>query len=261
MDSTQPVPRGIQLPPAEAPTDVPPEVPADASILEDERAVDQMLALIDEDLFDEDDTAELALALADFTADAEALEPTSLADARRRPDWPRWEEGIQEELKTLEEAGTWTLTNLPAGANLVGSKWVFRAKKDAAGNIVRYKARLVAQGYLQVPGVDYFDTYAPVATLASIRTTLALAARLDLEIHQIDIKGAYLNGKLTDDEVIFMRQPPGFESSTHPQKVCRLRRMLYGLKQSGRRWYQRLVEILVDKLGFTQCTVDQEPIQ
>jgi len=216
-----------------------------------------MLALIDEDLFDEDDMAKLALALADFTADAEALEPTSLADAKRHPDWPRWEEGIQEELKTLEEAGTWTLTNLPAGANLVGSKWVFCAKKDATGNIVCYKARLVAQGYSQVPGMDYFDTYAPVATLTSIRTTLALAACLDLEIHQIDIKGAYLNGKLTNDKVIFMHQPPGFESSTHPQKVCRLRRTLYGLKQSGWQWYQRLVEILVDKLGFTQCTVDQ----
>jgi hypothetical protein len=122
---------------------------------------------------------------------------------------------------------------------------------------VRHKARLVAQGFSQVPGIDFFDTYAPVATLASIRTVLALSARQDYELHQIDIKGAYLNGKLTEDEVIYMRQPPGFESPTHPQKVCRLRKTLYGLKQSGRRWYQRLVEILVDELGFTQCAVDQ----
>lgn len=151
----------------------------------------------------------------------------------------------------------WELVDLPSSANIVGSKWVFRAKKDAAGNVVRYKARLVAQGFSQVEGIDYFDTFAPVATLASIRIVLAMAARSNLELHQIDIKGAYLNGTLTDDEVIYMRQPRGFESVDHPQKVCHLRKTLYGLKQSGRRWYQRLVEILVDELKFTQCSVDQ----
>jgi hypothetical protein len=130
-------------------------------------------------------------------------------------------------------------------------------KKDAAGNIVRHKARLVAQGYSQVPGVDYFDTYAPVANLSSIRTTLALAARLNLELHQIDIKGAYLNGELTGDKVIYMCQPPGFKSKEHLTKVCRLQKTLYGLKQSRRRWYQKLVEILVDRIGLTQCDVSQ----
>lgn len=222
-------------------------------ISREEAAVEKLMAILEI----EDDTAELALALSEFTADTEALEPTSLAEAKKRPNWPQWETGIREELTTLETAGTWELTDLPNGANLVGSKWVFRAKKDAAGNIVHYKARLVAQGYLQVPDVDYFDTYAPVANLASIRTVFALAARLDLELHQIDIKGAYLNGELTKDEVIYMCQPPGFESKECPNQVCRLRKTLYGLKQSGRRWYQKLVEILVDKLGLTQCDVDQ----
>lgn len=222
-------------------------------ILREEAAIEKLMAILEI----EDDTAELALALSEFTADTEALEPTSLAEAKKRPNWPQWETGIREELTTLETAGTWELTDLPNGANLVGSKWVFRAKKDAAGNIVHYKARLVAQGYLQVPDVDYFDTYAPVANLASIRTVFALAARLDLELHQIDIKGAYLNGELTKDEVIYMCQPPGFESKECPNQVCRLRKTLYGLKQSGRRWYQKLVEILVDKLGLTQCDVDQ----
>jgi len=97
---------------------------------------------------------------------------------------------------------------------------------------MQHKARLVAQGYSQVPGVDYFDTYAPVATLASIRTVLALAAQLDMEIHQIDIKGAYLNGELTDEEVVYMHQPPGFKSTDHPKQVCHLQKTLYGLKQS-----------------------------
>ena len=97
----------------------------------------------------------------------------------------------------------------------------------------------------------------PVARLATIRTVLALAAREDMELHQIDIKGAYLNGDLTPDEVIYMRQPPDYASRDHPNQVCRLLKTLYGLKQSGRRWYQKLVNILVGTLGFTRCDVDQ----
>ena len=112
----------------------------------------------------------------------------------------------------IRDAGTWILVEPPAGANIVGSKWVFRVKKDADGNVIRKKAHLVAQGFLQVPGVDYFDTFAPVAHLASIRTIMALAAHDDMEMDQIDIKGAYLNGELTPDEVIYMHQPPGYTS-------------------------------------------------
>jgi Reverse transcriptase (RNA-dependent DNA polymerase) len=118
-----------------------------------------------------------------------------------------------------------------------------------------YKACLVAQGFSQVPGVDYFDTFTPVAHLSSIHAVLSIAAVNDYEIHQINIKGAYLNGILTSDEVIFMKQPPGYTKS--PEKVCRLHKTLYGLKQSGRRWYQRLVEIMVTHLRFSRCEVDQ----
>ena len=195
--------------------------------------------------------------MASEIADAEALDPSSLADAKHRPDWLDWEKAIEEELTVIKEAGTWVLVNPPPGVNIIGSKWVFRVKKDADGNIVRKKARLVAQGFSQVPGVDYFDTYAPVARLASIRTVLALAARENMELHQIDIKGAYLNGELTPGEIIYMRQPPGFKSQDHPNQVCHLKKTLYGLKQSGRRWYQKLVAILVGALGFSRCDVDQ----
>ncbi len=153
----------------------------------------------------------------------------------------------------MKAAGTWELTEKPEGANVVGSKWVFRAKKDATGKIVRYKARLVAQGFSQIPGVDYFDTFAPVARLASIRTVLAFAASEDLETGQIDIKGAYLNGELTDNECIYMRQPPGYSQGS---LVCKLHKTLYGLKQSGRRWYQKLVDIMT-KLKFERSEVDQ----
>lgn len=238
--------RGVQ-----APT-MPPV--AEPSEFEGEGVSEQMMAVLEDELMDLDE--ELAMLVE--TAEAEALEPSSLADAKRRPDWADWERALDEELATLHEAGTWEIVEPPPGANIVGSKWVFKAKKDADGNIARKKARLVAQGFSQVPGIDYFDTYAPVARLASIRTVLALAAREGMELHQVDIKGAYLNGELTEDEVIYMRQPPGYASRDHPTSyVCRLRKTLYGLKQSGRRWYQKLVQILVDSLGFTRCEVDQ----
>ena len=231
---------GVQLPPDEPPK---PQEP----VLEGEGTSEWMMAA---DFADE-------YALAAEISEIEALEPRSLAEAKSRPDWPLWEKAIEEELKVLKEAGTWEIVDAPSGANIVGSKWVFRAKKDAAGNVVCYKAQLVAQGFSQVPGVDYFDTFAPVARLASIRAVLAVAAVNDYEIHQIDIKGAYLNGVLTASEVIYMRQPPGYAISGSQGRVCRLKKTLYGLKQSGRRWYQRLVEIMVKFLGFARCDVDQ----
>ena len=242
-------PRGIQLPNLVAEDPKPNSGPA---VFEGEGMADQTLAAVNYD-----DDVELALQMHENIAEAEALEPTSLAEAKRRPDWLQWEQGIREELATLDKAGTWELVDPPAGANIVGSKWVFRVKKDAAGNVVHHKACLVAQGFSQVPGVDYFDTYAPVAKLASIRTVLALAARLDLELHQIDIKGVYLNGKLNDEEAIYMHQPPGYADPALPRHVCHLRKTLCRLKQSGRRWYQKLVEILVKNLGCKLCEVDQ----
>ena len=139
------------------------------------------------------------------------------------------------------------------GVNVVGSKWVFRVKKDAAGKIVHYKVRLVAQGFSQVPGVDYFDTFAPVAQLAFIRTIFVFAASQDLETSQINIKGVYLNGELASDEVIYMHQPLGYANGSF---VCKLHKTLYGLKQSGHHWYQKLVEIMT-KLRFERSEVDQ----
>ena len=106
-------------------------------------------------------------AMAATISEAEALDPTSLEDAKRRPDWKRWEKAIQDELNALEKAETWKLVERPRGRNIVESKWVLHVKKDANGNIERYKARLVAKGFTQVQGVDYFDTFAPIARLAS----------------------------------------------------------------------------------------------
>jgi len=238
------LPRGVQLP--------------TTAMLEGESS-DHEHAEVEKGLTlgDEDSTAALAeYALAAVVSDAEALEPRTLKEVRARPDWPLWEKAIEEELETLRVAGTWVLEDAPPGANIVGSKWVFKAKKDASGSVVRYKARLVAQGYSQVPGVDYFDTYAPVAKLSSIRTVLAIANRHQMELHQVDIKGTYLNGDLTDAEVIYMKPPPGYAPKDLGARVLRLRRTLYGLKQSGRRWYQKLCEIMMKGMGYARCNVD-----
>ena len=161
-------------------------------------------------------------AMAVQTSKMEALEPLSLSSMKMSADWLQWEKAIHEELAILKAAGTWEMVDTSDKANLIGSKWVFQAKKDAAGVIVQYKARLVAQGFSQVPGVDYFDTFVPVARLASIHTVLAIAASENYEIHQIDIKGAYLNGELTEKEVLYMKQPLGYPVSPIPGQVCHL---------------------------------------
>ena len=190
--------------------------------------------------------------------EAEALEPRNLKEAMSQSDWPLWERAIEEELKALREAGTWEVVDVPKDVNIVGSKWVFKAKKEASGNVIQYKARLITQGFSQVPGVNYFDTFAPVTHLASIQTVLAFAAAEDYKTGQMDIKSAYLNGELTSDKVIFMKQAPGYEVDSHEKgaKVYRLKKSLYGLKQAGCRWYQKLVEIMA-KLGFKGCEGDQ----
>ena len=189
-------------------------------------------------------------------ADAEALEPRTLKEAKRRPDWPQWEKAIKEELATLKAAGTWRLEDTPPRANIIGSKWVLKVKKDAAGNIACYKARLVAQGFSQIGGVDYDNTYVPVAKLVSTRAVIAMANRLRMEMHQIDIKGAYLNGELNDNEVLYMQHPPRYKAPDTGTRVLRLVKTLYGLKQSGHRWYQKLSSVFLS-LGFKQCAVDQ----
>ena len=107
--------------------------------------------------------------------EAEVLKPRNLKEARGHPDWLLWEKAIEEELRLLKEAGTWEV-DLPKGVNVVGLKWVFKVKKDAAGNIIWYKAHLIAQSFSQVPGVNYFDTFTPVAHLGSISTVLAFVA-------------------------------------------------------------------------------------
>jgi hypothetical protein len=114
----------------------------------------------------------------------------------------------------------------------------------------------VAQGFSQIGGVNYDDTYAPVAKLASSWAIIAMANHLGLELHQVNIKGAYLNGVLNGGEVLFMQHPPGYKDLEAADRVLCLLKVLYGLKQAGHRWYQKLVSIFTS-LGFCQCAVDQ----
>jgi hypothetical protein len=179
-----------------------------------------------------------------------------LTEARRHPKWPHWEKAILEELETLKAAGTWRLEDAPPGANIIGLKWVLKVKKDVAGNIMHYKAHLVAQGFSQIGSVDYNDMYVPVAKLVSTRAVITMANCLGMEMHQINIKGAYLNGELNKNEVLYMQHPPGYKDFNASTHVLCLVKMLYGLKQSGCCWYQKLSRIFVS-LGFKQCAVDQ----
>ena len=126
-------------------------------------------------------------------------EPSSYTEAMSRPDAAQWRAAIDSELDSLRRTGTWTLTPLAAGRQAIGSRWVLKIKRKADGTIDKYKARLVAKGYAQKAGIDYDETFAPVAKFTSIRMLLALAAHHDLEIHQMDVKTAFLNGDLDVD--------------------------------------------------------------
>lgn len=178
-------------------------------------------------------------------------EPATIAEARTRPDWPNWEHAMKEEISTLESKGTYEKAILPDDRKAIDSKWVFKIKTNADGSINKYKARLVAKGFSQIPGIDFELTQAPSLRLESLRTVLSLAAFFNLELHGIDIKGAYLNGYL--DKEIYMKQPPGFEDGSN--HVLLLKKSLYGLKQSGRAWRMELNKALISA-HFSRSNAD-----
>jgi transposase InsO family protein len=193
-------------------------------------------------------------AMATVIESVEGLTPT-YEEARKRSDWPKWDEAIQKELASLKKSGTWELVKRPPGANIVDSKWVLRIKKNAAGEIEKYKARLVARGFTQIYGIDYYETYAPVARLSSFRLLLAIAARNNWPVDTFDFDSAYLNSVLGEDEVIYLEQPPGYETNDPRYWVWRLHKALYGLKQGARSWYEALRQALVE-LGFERTEAD-----
>ena len=145
---------------------------------------------------------------------------------------PEWKSAVYEEIHALEKNGTWEISELPAGKRPVGCKWIFTVKYNEDGSVNRFKARLVAKGFTQSYGINYEETFAPVAKLNTVQVLLSLAANLDWPLHQLDVKNAFLNGDLAEE--VYMEIPPGFETQTTRNNVCKLRRSLYGLKQSPR---------------------------
>ncbi|GJY80588.1 retrovirus-related pol polyprotein from transposon TNT 1-94 [Tanacetum coccineum] len=163
---------------------------------------------------------------------------------------------MQEELNQFVANDVWELVPQPRNMTIIGTKWVFRNKLDENGIVSRNKARLVAQGYNQQEGIDYDETYAPVARLESIRILLAYACTLDFKLFQMDVKSAFLNGFINEE--VYVAQPPGFIDFEKPDHVYKLKKALYGLKQAPKAWYDRLKAFLIKheyKMGMVDNTL------
>ena len=135
----------------------------------------------------------------------------------------------------------------------IGCKWIFKTKRDSKGDVERYKARLVAKGYTQKEDIDYKETLSPVSSKDSFRTIMALVAHFDLELHQMDVKTAVLNGDI--DETIYMVQPKNFVLGDTKKMVCQLKKSIYGLKQASCRWYYKFHQVII-LFGFEMNMVD-----
>jgi hypothetical protein len=172
-----------------------------------------------------------------------SFEPFKVEDALRYPDWVV---AIQEELNNFKRNKVWSLIDRQK-QNIIGTKWVFRNKQDEYGVVTRNKAWLVAKGYSQVKGLDFDETFAPVARLESIRMLLAYPTHHGFKLYQMDVKSAFLNGPIKEE--VYVEQPPSFESEAYPNRVYKLHKALYGLKQAPRAWYECLRDFLIEN-GF-----------
>ncbi|GJX15012.1 zinc finger, CCHC-type containing protein [Tanacetum coccineum] len=171
--------------------------------------------------------------------------PTEIPEPRRSNRARK--EAIDDEIGSIMENNTWVLSDLPPGCKPLGCKWIFKKKMKVDGTIDKFKARLVIQGFRQKEGIDYFDTYAIVARISTIRLLIVLAATHNLVIHQMDVKTSFLNGDL--EEEIYMKQPEGFVMPGNEHKVCKLIKSLYGLKQAPKQWHHKFDEVVLSN-GF-----------
>ena len=185
-------------------------------------------------------------------AAAEA-EPT-LREALSGPDGPEWQAAVDYEIAQLEKLEAWKVVTPPHNANIIPCHFILATKRGPDGEKLKLRARLVTNGQRQKHGIDYAETFAPTTNMTTIRTVLCIAAHRDWEIHQIDVKSAYLNAQLHDD--IYMRAPPGYLKSADLGKVLKLLRSLYGLKQAGFEWSEELERFFLDA-GYTRSQVDQ----
>ena len=181
---------------------------------------------------------------------SDVKEPKSVSDALTNQEWV---DAMKAEIDSLHDNSVWELVQLPEGRKPVGSKWVFKVKTNADGSIERCKAHLVAQGYSQKEGLDYDETLSPVVQSESVHSVIALMSKNGLKLHQMDITTAFLNGDL--EEEVYMKQPEGFLADGQEHLVCRLKKSIYGLKQSPRCWNQ-VLDAQLKLMGFKQSTSD-----
>lgn len=197
--------------------------------------------------------------LEDYTAlafNAEAYiddVPQTFDEVQFKEDKDEWLQAISEEISALEKNETWFLEELPSGKRTINCKWIFKIKRDKDGNIERYKARLVAKGCSQRKGFDYNETYAPVARMTTMRTLMAIVIQEDLIVYQMDVKNAFLHGKLKEE--IYMEVPPGY-NKFNKDLVCKLNKSIYGLKQASRAWNE-MFDKVVKQLGLIQANADK----
>jgi hypothetical protein len=174
-------------------------------------------------------------------------DPKSFEEAEK---YDVWRKAMDQEIESIESNNTWELTTLPKGANSIGVKWIYKTKMNERGEIEKYKARLVAKGYSQKHGIDYNEVFAPVARWDTIRIILALAAKENWKVFQLDVKSAFLHGELAED--IYVDQPLGYQKGNRDE-VYKLRKALYGLRQAPRAWYSKIEKYFMSE-KFEKCS-------
>lgn len=189
----------------------------------------------------------------DYVTLTDGGEPECYDEAMESDEKKKWLDAMQDEMKSLHDNHTFDLVKLPKGKKALENRWIFRVKQESNSTSPRYKARLVVKGFRQRKGVDFNEIFSPVVKMSSIRTVLSLAATLDLEVEQMDVKTAFLHGDL--EEEIYMKQPDGFLVKGKEDYVCRLRKSLYGLKQAPRQWYKKFESVMCEQ-GYRKTTSD-----
>ncbi|WVZ53348.1 LOW QUALITY PROTEIN: hypothetical protein U9M48_004308 [Paspalum notatum var. saurae] len=194
-------------------------------------------------------TVENVLAEREATKELLAAIKDEPATAEEAKGIKEWRMAMLEEMASIEENKTWTLVDLPKGQRVIGLKWVFKLKRDEHGEVVKHKARLIAKGYVQRQGIDFEEVFAPIARMESVRVVLAVAAHRGWSVHHMDVKSTFLNGELVEE--VYVARPPGFTATGHEEKVLRLHKALYGLRQAPRAWNAKL-DASLHELGFTR---------
>lgn len=179
-------------------------------------------------------------------------EPECFEEAMESEQKREWIDAMDDEMKSLHENHTYELVKLPKGKRALKNRWIYRVKQEHNSRL-RYKARLVVKGFSQRKGVDFDEIFSPVVKMSSIRVVMGLAASLDLEIEQMDVKTAFLHGDLQEE--IYMEQPEGFTAKGKEEYVCKLNKSLYGLKQAPRQWYMKFESVMGEQ-GYIKTNTD-----